>query len=74
MSVALPAIIALIVVNLSFGVMSRAAPTLNLFAVGFPVAMLFGFVVIFLNMGAVQENVALALSNALAMLPSLLNP
>lgn len=74
MSVALPAIIALIVVNLSFGVMSRAAPTLNLFAVGFPVAMLLGFVVIFLNMGGVQENVALALSNSLAMLPSLLNP
>ena len=51
MKIALPAISALIVVNLSFGVMSRAAPTLNLFAVGFPVAMLLGFVVIFLSMG-----------------------
>jgi len=62
--IALPAITALLIVNLSFGVMSRAAPTLNLFAVGFPVAMLLGFVVIFLNMGNLVENVSsfLALS------------
>ena len=34
--VALPGMTALLVVNLAFGVMSRAAPALNLFAVGFP--------------------------------------
>jgi flagellar biosynthetic protein FliR len=72
LKIALPAIAALIVVNLSFGVMSRAAPTLNLFAVGFPVAMLLGFVVIFLNMAGLQENVALSLGEALAKLPTLL--
>ena len=70
--IALPAITALVIVNLSFGVMSRAAPTLNLFAVGFPVAMLLGFVVIFLNMENLQENVSLALHAALALLPDLL--
>ena len=58
LKISLPAITALLVVNLSFGVMSRAAPTLNLFAVGFPVAMLLGFVVIFLNMGVLVENVS----------------
>jgi flagellar biosynthetic protein FliR len=62
----------LIVVNLSFGVMSRAAPTLNLFAVGFPVAMLLGFVVIFLNLESLQANVSLFLEQTLTMLPSLL--
>jgi len=67
--IALPAITALIVVNLSFGVMSRAAPTLNLFAVGFPVAMLLGFVVIFLNLESLQENVSLFLEETLTMLP-----
>lgn len=72
LKIALPAIAALIVVNLSFGVMSRAAPTLNLFAVGFPVAMLLGFVVIFLNMAGLQENVALAFGEALAELPAVL--
>ena len=64
MKIALPAITAILVVQLSFGIMSRAAPTLNLFAVGFPVAMLLGFAVIFLNMGNLIENVStfLALS------------
>jgi flagellar biosynthetic protein FliR len=70
--ISLPAITAIIVVNLSFGVMSRAAPTLNLFAVGFPVAMLLGFVVIFLNLESLQENVTLFLEQTLTMLPTLL--
>ncbi|MDH3265963.1 MAG: flagellar biosynthetic protein FliR [Gammaproteobacteria bacterium] len=71
MKIALPAITAILVVNLSFGVMSRAAPTLNLFAVGFPVAMLLGFVVIFLNMGVLQENVSSFIERSLAMISHL---
>jgi len=70
--IALPAITALVCVNLSFGVMSRAAPTLNLFAVGFPIAMLLGFVVIFLNMDNLRENVSQSLDAAFALLPGLL--
>lgn len=50
--IALPAVAALLVVNIAFGVMSRAAPTLNLFAVGFPVALLLGFIILLLNVGA----------------------
>jgi len=48
--IALPAVIALLVVNLAMGVVSRAAPQLNLFAVGFPAAMLFGFVILLLSL------------------------
>lgn len=73
MKIALPAVTALLVVNLSFGVMSRAAPTLNLFAVGFPVAMLLGFVVIFLSLGSLTENVSRLSDAALDMLPELLS-
>ena len=73
MKIALPAITALLVVNLSFGVMSRAAPTLNLFAVGFPIAMLLGFVVIFLSMGSLTENVSRSSSAAVELLPGLLS-
>jgi len=74
LKIALPAITGLLVVNLAFGVTSRAAPTLNLFAVGFPVAMLLGFVVIFLSMGSLVENVSRYLDAALTMLPALLRP
>ena len=73
MMIALPAVTALLVVNLSFGVTSRAAPTLNLFAVGFPVAMLLGFVVIFLSLGSITENVSRSLDDALTTLAVLLS-
>ena len=72
MKIALPAVTAILVVNLSFGVMSRAAPTLNLFAVGFPVAMLLGFAAIFLNMGVLIENVSMFIERSVAMVSRLL--
>jgi flagellar biosynthetic protein FliR len=55
-AVALPGMTALLVVNLAFGVMSRAAPSLNLFAVGFPITLFFGLVVIVLGMPFIQSN------------------
>lgn len=48
--VALPAVCALLVVNLAFGVMSRSAPQLNIFALGFPFSLVFGLVVIWLSL------------------------
>lgn len=44
--IALPAMAALLMVNLAMGVVARAAPQLNIFAVGFPVMMLAGFVLL----------------------------
>ncbi|SFR59166.1 flagellar biosynthetic protein FliR [Thiomicrospira sp. ALE5] len=44
--VALPAITALLLINISFGVITRAAPALNIFAVGFPVTLLAGLVML----------------------------
>ena len=70
--IALPAITAILVVNLAFGVMSRAAPTLNLFAIGFPVTMLLGFTVIFFSMDGLTQNVGLFLGNALQAVSALL--
>ncbi|WFE68990.1 flagellar biosynthetic protein FliR [Thiomicrospira sp. R3] len=44
--IALPAITALLLINISFGVITRAAPALNIFAVGFPVTLLAGLVML----------------------------
>ena len=43
---ALPAVVALLVVQLAMGVMTRAAPQLNIFSVGFPLTLLLGFVAV----------------------------
>lgn len=56
LTVALPGMTALLVVNLAFGVMSRAAPTLNLFAVGFPVTLIAGLVIVYAGLPAVQAT------------------
>ena len=49
LAVALPGMTALLVANLAVGVMSRAAPTLNLFAVGFPLILAFGLLIVWIG-------------------------
>lgn len=46
---ALPAITSVLIINLSFGVMTRAAPQMNVFALGFPIAMLFGLFILWVS-------------------------
>ena len=44
--IALPAVASLLIVNLAFGVMTRASPQLNIFAVGFPIMIILGMFII----------------------------
>ena len=46
----LPVLAALLIVNVALGVMSRAAPQLNLFAVGFPLTITAGFAVLLMSL------------------------
>ncbi len=48
--VALPAVTSLLVVNIGFAAISRAAPSMNLFAVGFPITITLGIVVLWLSL------------------------
>ena len=70
--IALPAVTALLIANIAFGVMSRAAPTLNLFAVGFPVSLLFGLIAVVMSMdgfgGVVAELTGEGLSAVEALI------
>jgi flagellar biosynthetic protein FliR len=54
---ALPVIAALLVINVAFGVLTRAAPQLNLFSVGFPVTMVIGFILLVVSLPAVLHKV-----------------
>lgn len=47
---ALPAVTALLMTNFAFGVMTRAAPQMNIFALGFPSALMLGLFVVWLIM------------------------
>jgi flagellar biosynthetic protein FliR len=50
--VALPALTATLVVNLGFGAISRSAPSMNLFAVGFPITICLGLLAVWLALRA----------------------
>lgn len=56
---ALPLIAALLIANLAMGVLARVAPQLNIFAVGFPVTLMSGFIVLMFSIpyfGAAMEK------------------
>jgi flagellar biosynthetic protein FliR len=46
LTLALPVVAALLITNLALGVLTRTAPQLNIFAVGFPITLLLGFFVL----------------------------
>src|SRR5690606_37522109 len=72
--IALPAVTALLIVNIAFGVMSRAAPTLNLFAVGLPAAILAGFLVLIITIGNLPGLLSRLLTAALETVAAFLAP
>lgn len=46
----LPVIVAMVITNIALGVLTRAAPQLNLFAVGFPLTLIGGFIALGLTL------------------------
>jgi flagellar biosynthetic protein FliR len=71
LAVALPGITALLIVNLAFGVVSRAAPTLNLFAVGFPISLVFGLVIVLVGLPGLQSSFVSLMQQAFELLSGL---
>lgn len=63
--IALPAVIALVIVNLALGVVTRAAPQLNLFGIGFTVTLLCGFFVLIVGLDGVMAGVMRLINGAL---------
>ena len=68
---ALPLITALLIANIALGVLARIAQQLNLFAVGFPVTLALGFLVLMLSLpyiGAAMEGLFTSGFQAMGML------
>ena len=70
--IALPALTSLLIVNFAFGVMTRAAPQLNIFSLGFPVTMLVGLAIIWLTIGHLGESFHTLLETLFGFLRSLI--
>jgi flagellar biosynthetic protein FliR len=65
--VALPALIALLIANLCFGVITRATPQLNLFAVGFPLTLILGLIAVMLTLSELAPQLGGLVADALSL-------
>lgn len=70
--IALPVMVALLTVNLAFGIMSRAAPALNLMAVGFPAALIAGLLLLHFSLEGLHAGLQALLEMAWAFLTMLI--
>ncbi len=69
---AIPAVIALLIVNFAFGIMTKAAPQLNIFSIGFPFTMLFGLFITWVSMAGFLGQYRHVSAQVLEMVASLL--
>lgn len=58
LSVSLPAVVALLMVSIMKGVITRAAPQMNIFSVGFAILIMLGFVIILVTLPTFIDQVA----------------
>ncbi len=67
----LPAITALLVVNLAFGIMTRAAPQLNIISIGFPMTLVIGLVIFWVGLADILAQYQQLASQGLQLLREL---
>jgi flagellar biosynthetic protein FliR len=71
--IALPAVIALVIVNLALGVVTRAAPQLNLFGIGFTITLMCGFFVLLAGIDGIMAGISSLINSALAAVTDLVS-
>jgi flagellar biosynthetic protein FliR len=69
---ALPAVTSLLVINLSFGIMTKAAPQLNIFSIGFPFTMVMGLLITWISLTGFLGQFNLIADHALGVISRLI--
>lgn len=72
--IAIPAVTALLLTNIAFGVITRTAPQLNIFGVGFPLTLTLGFIIMFVTLPELIPQFTDLLSDAFNLLKGLGHP
>jgi len=72
LAIALPAIASLLIINIAFGVMTRAAPQLNIFAIGFPITLTLGFGIVFFTLPSLIPHSTSMFNTAYQLIKQLL--
>lgn len=71
MHLSLPIVTALLITNIALGILTRAAPQLNLFGVGFPITLSVGFLMLALTVPYLAVPLDLLFAEAFGMMRKL---
>lgn len=55
-SIALPAIVSLLIVNLTFAIMTKSSPQMNIFTIGFPITLTGGLIIIYFTLPSMLQH------------------
>lgn len=66
--IAMPAVFGLLTINFAFGLMTRAAPQLNIFAIGFPFTLTVGLFIIYVTLPTILPHIEQAMMGGLDMI------
>ncbi len=72
LTIALPVITALLLVNIAFGIVNRAAPQMNIFAVGFPITLLLGLLVMWIGFPAFLDSFLIVIDQGIQFCKNIL--
>jgi len=70
--IALPVMFSLLLINLGFGVIARAAPQINIFSIGFPITLTLGLVFIYLTFTTVLAHTETVLVSSFRLIDKIL--
>ncbi len=74
LSLCMPVVITLLVFNVALGVLTRASPQLNIFALGFPITLLGGFILLWFAMVTMMPFMEHILEISLESILAFVNP
>jgi flagellar biosynthetic protein FliR len=72
LAIALPALAAMLAVNMVMGVITRSAPQMNLFSIGFPITMTVGFIAIHFTLPTVRHEFEVLWNDAVVAITTLM--
>lgn len=65
LTIAIPAIASILLINFTFAVVTRSAPQFNIFSIGFPITIVMGFFVIMFTLSTVLPHFSIQFSTAI---------
>ncbi|MFJ5444755.1 flagellar biosynthetic protein FliR [Methylobacillus methanolivorans] len=72
--ISLPIITALLLANLALGILTRTAPQLNLFGIGFPITIALGFLLMMLALPYMMQPIQRLMHESMSFMQEIANP